>query len=250
MAILGPLRALDPVAYLRFASVYKAFSSADDFEDEIALLRMEQDAALSPDRRSSLSRPGARATRRTHGITHRPPGPGVGKHTGRVHHSPVVEERAPASHRTTVGRRSRDDNRDQREQHEGHEEQFMTETVNPTKGSAKGGRQGPDHRACLQHARHPPLRRAHLGAPRRRPAELEDRRDGLRAARRGVPRLLERQRLHDRHHQVLPRRGRHRRPRVEPQAADRPGREDLHQGRQSTTGTSRPRRTPRPSSTS
>src|SRR5690242_18329297 len=45
MAILGPLRALDPVAYLRFASVYKAFSSPDDFEDEISLLRMEQDAA-------------------------------------------------------------------------------------------------------------------------------------------------------------------------------------------------------------
>jgi transcriptional repressor NrdR len=47
MAILGPLRALDPVAYLRFASVYKAFSSADDFEDEIALLRLEQ-AASTP----------------------------------------------------------------------------------------------------------------------------------------------------------------------------------------------------------
>jgi transcriptional repressor NrdR len=47
LAILGPLRALDPVAYLRFASVYKAFSSPDDFEDEIALLRMEQ-AAESP----------------------------------------------------------------------------------------------------------------------------------------------------------------------------------------------------------
>jgi transcriptional repressor NrdR len=45
LAILGPLRALDPVAYLRFASVYKAFSSADDFEDEIALLRMEQSVA-------------------------------------------------------------------------------------------------------------------------------------------------------------------------------------------------------------
>ena len=45
LAILGPLRALDPVAYLRFASVYKAFSSADDFEDEIALLRMEQAVA-------------------------------------------------------------------------------------------------------------------------------------------------------------------------------------------------------------
>ena len=44
MAILGPLRELDEVAYLRFASVYKAFSSPDDFEDEISLLRMEQDA--------------------------------------------------------------------------------------------------------------------------------------------------------------------------------------------------------------
>ena len=48
LAILGPLRTLDPVAYLRFASVYKAFSSADDFEEEIALLRMEQAAASSP----------------------------------------------------------------------------------------------------------------------------------------------------------------------------------------------------------
>src|SRR4051812_27246340 len=45
MAILGPLRALDPVAYLRFASVYKAFTSADDFEEEIALLRMEEAAS-------------------------------------------------------------------------------------------------------------------------------------------------------------------------------------------------------------
>ena len=42
LAILPPLRELDEVAYLRFASVYKAFSSADDFEDEIALLKAEQ----------------------------------------------------------------------------------------------------------------------------------------------------------------------------------------------------------------
>jgi len=42
MAILGPLRKLDEVAYLRFASVYRAFESADDFEAEIALLRMER----------------------------------------------------------------------------------------------------------------------------------------------------------------------------------------------------------------
>lgn len=39
LAILGPLRDLDEVAYLRFASVYRSFSSADDFEREIELLR-------------------------------------------------------------------------------------------------------------------------------------------------------------------------------------------------------------------
>jgi transcriptional repressor NrdR len=39
LAILGPLRQLDEVAYLRFASVYNAFTSADDFEKAIAELR-------------------------------------------------------------------------------------------------------------------------------------------------------------------------------------------------------------------
>ena len=44
LAILGPLRELDEGAYLRFASVYRAFESAADFEAEIALLRAERDA--------------------------------------------------------------------------------------------------------------------------------------------------------------------------------------------------------------
>lgn len=39
LAILGPLRELDEVAYLRFASVYRSFSSAEDFEREIEALR-------------------------------------------------------------------------------------------------------------------------------------------------------------------------------------------------------------------
>jgi transcriptional repressor NrdR len=39
LAILGPLRELDVVAYLRFASVYRAFESLEDFEGEIAALR-------------------------------------------------------------------------------------------------------------------------------------------------------------------------------------------------------------------
>ena len=41
LAILGPLRELDEVAYLRFASVYRAFESAEDFEKEISALRSE-----------------------------------------------------------------------------------------------------------------------------------------------------------------------------------------------------------------
>jgi transcriptional repressor NrdR len=42
LAILGPLRDLDEVAYLRFASVYRGFESLADFESEIAALRGER----------------------------------------------------------------------------------------------------------------------------------------------------------------------------------------------------------------
>ena len=49
MAVLPPLRELDEVAYLRFASVYQSFDSLADFEAAIALLRAEQSAgAESP----------------------------------------------------------------------------------------------------------------------------------------------------------------------------------------------------------
>jgi transcriptional repressor NrdR len=41
LAILAPLRELDEVAYLRFASVYQAFNSLDDFESAISQLRVE-----------------------------------------------------------------------------------------------------------------------------------------------------------------------------------------------------------------
>jgi transcriptional repressor NrdR len=41
LAILGPLRELDEVAYLRFASVYRSFASIADFEAEIQTLRHE-----------------------------------------------------------------------------------------------------------------------------------------------------------------------------------------------------------------
>ena len=44
LAILGPLRELDEVAYLRFASVYQAFDSLEDFEAAITVLRAERDS--------------------------------------------------------------------------------------------------------------------------------------------------------------------------------------------------------------
>lgn len=39
IAVLGPLSQLDPVAYLRFASVYRHYQSVEDFEAEIEQLR-------------------------------------------------------------------------------------------------------------------------------------------------------------------------------------------------------------------
>ncbi len=48
LAILGPLRELDEVGYLRFASVYRSFTSADDFEREIRALK-EHRGVPAPD---------------------------------------------------------------------------------------------------------------------------------------------------------------------------------------------------------
>ena len=50
LAILGPLRELDEVAYLRFASVYRGFESLADFEAEISALRAarQESGALVP----------------------------------------------------------------------------------------------------------------------------------------------------------------------------------------------------------
>ena len=48
LAVLEPLRELDEVAYLRFASVYRAFDNLEDFEAAITLLRAERDAVGMP----------------------------------------------------------------------------------------------------------------------------------------------------------------------------------------------------------
>ena len=43
LAVLGPLRELDEIAYLRFASVYQGFATLEDFESAITLLRAERE---------------------------------------------------------------------------------------------------------------------------------------------------------------------------------------------------------------
>lgn len=45
LAILEPLRALDQIAYLRFASVYQGFDTLEDFESAIASLRRDAEAS-------------------------------------------------------------------------------------------------------------------------------------------------------------------------------------------------------------
>jgi transcriptional repressor NrdR len=49
LAILGPLRDLDEVAYMRFASVYRGFESLADFQAAIAELRAYQTLASTTD---------------------------------------------------------------------------------------------------------------------------------------------------------------------------------------------------------
>lgn len=47
LAILEPLRELDQIAYLRFASVYQGFDTLEDFEAAIASLRRDGEARAS-----------------------------------------------------------------------------------------------------------------------------------------------------------------------------------------------------------
>jgi transcriptional repressor NrdR len=52
LAVLERLQALDPVSYLRFASVYKDFEDVADFEREVVLLQKTTAPKRPPRRRS------------------------------------------------------------------------------------------------------------------------------------------------------------------------------------------------------
>lgn len=74
LQILGPLRSLDEVAYLRFASVYQAFENLEDFEDAIVLLRAERQAA-EPDTTESTDPAGATPKETVGGVRDAPRSP-------------------------------------------------------------------------------------------------------------------------------------------------------------------------------
>lgn len=80
LAILGPLRDLDEVAYLRFASVYRSFTSADDFAAEIRAMRSPviPESAAEPE-----SDPGTPSL---------PPSPATGDHQT---NDPPTADRSP-----------------------------------------------------------------------------------------------------------------------------------------------------------
>ena len=74
LAILGPLRELDEIAYLRFASVYSGFRTLEDFEHAIAELRAAHHYAdgESDDAAASASGTGAATSARTGATTDTP----------------------------------------------------------------------------------------------------------------------------------------------------------------------------------
>jgi transcriptional repressor NrdR len=52
LAILEPLRNLDEVAFMRFASVYQGWESLEDFETAISLLKINREETASQDSNS------------------------------------------------------------------------------------------------------------------------------------------------------------------------------------------------------
>lgn len=47
LAILEPLRKLDEVAFMRFASVYQGWETLEDFEAAISVLKVNRDSSVS-----------------------------------------------------------------------------------------------------------------------------------------------------------------------------------------------------------
>ncbi|HUK66968.1 MAG TPA: transcriptional regulator NrdR [Anaeromyxobacteraceae bacterium] len=59
-AVMERLRELDPVAYVRFASVYRAFEDVGEFMSELEGLAARKPATSGPEGRLPVPKPGAR----------------------------------------------------------------------------------------------------------------------------------------------------------------------------------------------
>ena len=91
LAILGPLQELDLVAYLRFASVYRAFDSLEDFEAAIAELREETQRPAAARTTKTRARSARKATAGPEGLSRSPCPP-----------APPTDERAGPAGRTAA----------------------------------------------------------------------------------------------------------------------------------------------------
>jgi transcriptional repressor NrdR len=89
LAILGPLRELDEVAYLRFASVYRSFQSLNDFEEEIAALRAKRPGQWGPGDEQLLARGDAPDPAGGEPPPGRPGPAGQGRPAHDEHHLPI-----------------------------------------------------------------------------------------------------------------------------------------------------------------
>ena len=89
LAILGPLRELDEVAYLRFASVYRSFQSLNDFEEEIAALRAKRPGQWGPEDEQLLARGDAPDPAGGERPPARPGPAGQGRPAHDEHHLPI-----------------------------------------------------------------------------------------------------------------------------------------------------------------
>ncbi len=78
LAILGPLRDLDEVAYLRFASVYRSFTSAEDFAAEIRAMKSSAGPSAAAAEPAGAQQPDPGRSTGDPPAAQRPPPVGVG----------------------------------------------------------------------------------------------------------------------------------------------------------------------------
>ena len=180
LAILGPLRELDEVAYLRFAQRLPLVLLASRTS------RRRSPSSRPPRRPTPLRAradpvPGTRAVTAAADPCHRAPS----RRSQRADTS--TAELRPARQTPTAARRPRVEPQGEGE----HDRDRRTRADRPRDADGRpvrtGERRGLTVERVYTTARRAPVRRGHLGAPRRRDDELARRLGQLRAARRRVP---------------------------------------------------------------